>query len=164
MSKRTPPVLMAFGVLILVAVLAIIFIHPVSRYQSVRCREQLKTLGYAVQVYQGDHGHLPRQLSILSNELINPALLVCPGSGHTPGSFTNADSWTDFTFIDWSAVLGTNAVPGDYPIAYDRSISSHGGRGVNVLTVGGFVRWDANTKWLRKFVSEHPKAKLAMPE
>jgi hypothetical protein len=164
MSTPARPILIGFGISLLVAVVVIILIHPVSRYQRVRCREQLKALGYAVQVYRSDQSHLPHQLCVLSSELINPVLLTCPGSRHTPGSFTNADSWADYTFVDWSVVFGTNTVPDNYPIAYDRFMSNHAGHGVNILTVNGFVKWDPNAEWLKKFATEHPDAKLPMPE
>jgi len=163
MNKRAQLILLGFGILVLSVGLAVISIHPIARYQEWRCREQLKVLGYEVQVYQSDYAHLPRQLSDLSNRL-NPILLTCPGSGHVPGSFTNADSWADYTFIDWPGILGTNVVPKDYPIAYDRFMSNHGNRGINVLTVFGFVRWDANAEWLRKYAEEHPEVKLRIPQ
>ncbi len=150
---------------VLVVGMGIFLSQPLYRYQRARCGETLKLLGNAIRTYKADQqGELPHQLTILSNELDNPAFLVCPGSGHEPGSFANADSWTDYTFIDWSVVLGTNPVPGDYPIAYDRFMSNHCSHGINVLTVDGFVRWDPQAEWLRNFAAEHPKFKLRIPE
>jgi hypothetical protein len=164
MNKRTRHTVLAVGILVLVFGLAVILIHPLERYQRARCNELLKLIGNAVWVYRGEHGRLPQQFEVLSNELSNPVFLICPGSGHSPGSLTNADSWADYTLIDWSVVLGTNAVPDNYPIAYDRFMSNHAGHGVNVLTVDGFVRWDSNAEWLKKFSAEHPEAKLPMPQ
>jgi hypothetical protein len=163
MGRQARYILTAIGILGLG--ILIILIHPIERYQRARCGEILKLLGNAVQTYQGDHqGQLPRQLAALSIELSNPAFLICPGSGHAPGSFTNADSWTDYTFIDWSAKYGTSAVPKDYPIAYDCSLRNHADRGVNVLTLDGVVRWDADARWLKKFASEHRDARLTLPQ
>jgi hypothetical protein len=144
--------------------LVIVSIHPVGRYQRLQCAEKLKALGYAIRVYQTGHGHLPRQLSVLSNDLLSPSLLICPGSGHAPGSFQNANTWTDYEFMDWALFLGTNTVPGGYPIAYDRSIRSHVGRGVNVVNVNGLVRWDPAAQSLIAFAAEHPEVKLRIPE
>ena len=111
MSKVSRRILLAVGIF---AVVLAILLQPIYRYQRVRCRDTLKLLGSAIRTYQGDHqGQLPRQLAVLSNELSNPVFLVCPGSGHSPGSFTNADSWADYTFIDWPVFLGTNAVAND---------------------------------------------------
>jgi len=163
MSRRVAWIVSIVG--ILVVGIAVIVVHPLDRYHQAKCNETLKLLGNAIRTYQSDHqGQLPRQLAMLSNELSNPVFLICPGSGHPPGSFTNADSWADYIYVDWTAVRGTNVVPGDYPIAYDRSMSNHGGRGVNVLSVDGFVRWDSKGEWLKKFAAEHPNAKLPMPE
>lgn len=150
---------------ILLVGLVVMLIHPLDRYHRAKCGATLKLLGNAIRTYQSDHqGRLPRELAVLSNELSNPVLLRCPGSRRTPGCFTNADSWADYVLVNWPAVLGTDAVPGDYPIAYDRSMSNHAGRGVNVLSVDGLVRWDARAKRLKKFAAEHPDAKLPMPE
>ena len=161
MIKNTRAVLLTFGFLI---VFSFFLIHLVGRYHQMQCREQLKALGYAIQVYKDDNGSLPHQLSVLSNELSNPSLLICPGAGRSPGRFANADAWSDYTFIDWSIYLGTNTVPSDYPIAYDRHIRNHGGGGVNVLTVDGFVQWDSEAKLLKGFADEHPNLKLSIPE
>lgn len=111
-----------------------------------------------------DHGYLPPHFSVLSNELIDAKILICPGTHHVAGRFGNADSWADYTLIDWSVFLGTNVVPNDYPIAYDRFMSNHRNQGVNVLTIGGLVRWDSEAKWLKKFGADHPNIKLTMPE
>jgi hypothetical protein len=158
----------AWRVVLIVAILAlgigVALVQPRYRYQRARCNETLKLLGNAIQTYQGDQeGRMPRQLGVLSNELSNPVFLICSGSGHMPGSFSNADSWADYTLVDWPALLGTNSVPSNYPIAYDRSMGNHGGRGVNVLTVDGLVRWDPKAEGLRKFAAEHPNFKLSVP-
>lgn len=154
------------GMLVIVGVLAVgmgmLLVRP--RYQQARCREALKVLGNAIQTYQVDHGaQLPSALTVLSNELSNPAFLICPGSGHTPGSFSNADSWADYTFVDWPAILGTNSVPSGYPIAYDRSLNSHGGCGIDVLTVDGLVHWEPKAEGVKRFAAEHPSFKLSVP-
>ncbi|HRT10636.1 MAG TPA: hypothetical protein P5233_19820 [Candidatus Paceibacterota bacterium] len=163
MSKSARLISVAIG--LLAVGIAIASVRPFSRYQRARCNETLKLLGNAIQTYQAEQqGRLPRQFSALSNELSNPAFLICPGSGHTPGNFSNADSWADYTLVDWPALLETNSVPTSYPIAYDRSLSNHGGRGVNVLTVDGFVRWDPNAERIKKFAAEHPNFKLSVPK
>lgn len=150
---------------LIVVGIAILLVHPLDRYHQARCSQRLKLLGNAIRTYQShQQGQLPRQLAVLSNELSNPVFLICPGSGHRPGSFTNADSWADYVYVDWTAVRGTNVVPGDYPMAYDRSMKNHGGRGVNVLSVDGFVRWDSKAEMLKKYAAQHPEAKLLIPE
>jgi hypothetical protein len=142
-----------------------LLVHAGFRYRQARCRELLKLIGNAIQTYEADkQGQLPRRLDVLSNELSNTAFLICPGTGHTPGSFSNAHSWADYVLIDWAAMLGTNSVPNTYPMAYDRSMHNHAGRGVNVLTVDGFVRWDPSARSLNKFMQDHPNLSLPIPE
>jgi hypothetical protein len=80
--------------LILVVGVTIAVIQPVYQLKKLNCQQILKNgIGLAsVYMYRSEHGYWPHQLNDLSNELINPLILVCPGSGHLPGSFTNADS------------------------------------------------------------------------
>ena len=157
-------VALAVATLVLGAGLIAVKTHPIERYQRYRCKNVLKSLGYASWSYQHAHDQGPRQLAALSNELVSPLSLVCPSSGHDPGDFTNADGWSDYTLIDWPSHLQTNTVPGNYPLAYDRRVSNHAGRGVNVLRVDGLVVWDADVRWLRAFVAEHPNFGLLLPE
>ena len=154
--------LVMLGVLITIA--AVFLIHPISRYQDARCRGALRLLGNAVDVYRVDQAHLPTRLSVLSNELSNPAFLMCPRTGHPPGNFTNADSWTDYIFLNWEAILGSNSVPSDYPLAYDRRLGNHKGKGVNVLRVDGLAFWDPGAKWLAAFADRHPSFRVPIPE
>lgn len=133
------------------------------------CLSRLHAIGFCVRNYSDEHaGKFPQNLQQVvdvDDSLARaPFLLVCPGSGRLPGAVTNVAAWTDYTFIDWPTVLGTNAVPKNYPIAYDRSMSNHAGHAVCVLTADGLVRWDSNAEWLRKFSTEHPEAKLPTPQ
>jgi prepilin-type processing-associated H-X9-DG protein len=163
MSGRVTWIVSMVGVL--VVGITVMLIDPLDRYHQAKCKERLRLVGNAIRTYQSEQqGQLPRQFAMLSNELMNPTFLICPGSGHTPLSFTDADSWADYIYVDWSEVGGTNVVPGNYPIAYDRSISYHGGRGVNVLLVDGSVRWDSKGKWLKKFAAEYTNVTLRLPE
>jgi len=164
MSNRIRNVLIVIGVLSIIGFLTVILVYPVDRYEQVRCREQLKAIGYAVQVYKSDHGQLPHQISVLSNELINPDLLICPGSGHTVGNFSKADSWADYTFIDWFTYFGTNSVPTDYPLLYDHSLSDHDGEGINICDANGYVHWDPHAEWLKKFAVRHSNYTIPIPK
>lgn len=50
------------------------------------------------------------------------------------------------------------------PLVYDRYMSNHVWRGINILMTDGTIKWDANAEWLKKFKAEHPDANLPMPE
>lgn len=71
----------------------------------------------------------------------------------------------NYFFMDWSKLPdGPGTSPGKYPLMYDRRLSNHNGRGINILMVDGTIEWDANAEWLKKFAAEHPTANLPMSE
>lgn len=71
----------------------------------------------------------------------------------------------DYFFVDWSKQPeAIEKLPGKRPLTYDRRLSNHDGRGINILMADGSVEWDSNAEWLKKFAAEHPNAKLPMPE
>ena len=71
----------------------------------------------------------------------------------------------DYYCIDWQKLPHNADMPlNQYPLAYDRRMSNHNNRGINILMVGGTVEWDSNVEWLKKFSADHPNAKLPMPE
>ena len=156
------------GIFIVVLTVMVVILRPLYFLHRSNCQQNLKNgLGWAIRPdFCDQYGHSPHHLSDLSNVLGNPIFLICPGSGHIPGSFTNADSWSDYTYIDWSIYFGSNNVPDDYPLVYDRYLKNHDGRGINVfLTSGplGIVKWDSHAEWLKKFAAEHPNYKIPIP-
>jgi hypothetical protein len=83
------------------------------------------------------------------------------------GSISNLDASYQrmYYYIDWSKLPhDTNVSFNHYPLAYDRHMSNHDGRGINVLMVNGTVIWDANAQWLKVFETDHPDLQLPMPE
>ncbi len=169
---KNKPTILIFGILVCLSLLVLLaFWIKNARERAIQqdCLSNLHAIGFCVRLYLADKdGKYPRNLQQVvdaDNSIARaPFLLVCHGTGKLPGAVTNVAAWTDYTFIDWPAVLGTNAVPTNYPVAFDRSLSNHAGHGVCVLTADGLVRWDSNAEWLRKFSAEHPEAKLPMPQ
>jgi hypothetical protein len=84
------------------------------------------------------------------------------------GSISNLDAGyqRDYYCIDWSKLPhSTNEITfNEYPLAYDRSMTNHNGRGINILMVQGTIMWDANAEWLKIFAAVHPDDKLPIPE
>lgn len=71
----------------------------------------------------------------------------------------------DYYFVNWSkSPDGPGTPSGKHPLMYDRRLSNHDGRGINILMADGTVEWDADAQRLRKFAVEHPNAKVPMPE
>ena len=66
--------------------------------------------------------------------------LKCPGSGTKQGLLIDAEEWQDYIYINWSLYYGAQPVPPDYPLIYDRRLSNHDGKGINVVSVEGAVR------------------------
>ena len=91
--------------------------------------------------------------------------LYCPGSGTKPGLLSNAEVWQDYIYIDWSRYYDdVQAVPRDYPLIYDRHLSNHDGKGINVVTVGGDVYWDPDAGKLCSFALWHREYEVPLPE
>jgi hypothetical protein len=76
----------------------------------------------------------------------------------------------DYTYVYWPE--GTNT-PITYPLLYDRRLSNHAGRGINVLLVQGThhrkgapgtILWDPEADWLKGFAREHPEFNIKLPE
>lgn len=161
---------------LLVAFLTAIFL-PALRIAAHRrhCLSQLASLGTVIALYASDYnGTFPPKISVLtSNGYLRPSVLKCPmpdiNAVLPPGS--NADQWMDYIYIYWPEGKDT---PKDYPVIYDRKLSNHGGKGINILRREGIAPgpkmynpkpiWDKNAEWLKKFAKEHPEYNIPLPE
>lgn len=85
----------------------------------------------------------------------------CWASHTQVGSMTNVDEWMDYIYIPWAT--GANTPP-DYPLMYDRRLSNHQGKGINVVYLDGHVEFDEGAKRLKAFAAKHPKLHIPMPE
>lgn len=134
---------------------------PASLADQQNCKQQLRSLWSAIELYRHDHSNQwPPNLESLDKDMVG-RLLTCPGVKTNSGP----GGQSDYLYLDWSKLLdGPGTSPGKWPLMYDRRMSNHDGRGVNVLMVDGSVEWDSNAEWLKKFAAEHPNAKLPMPE
>jgi hypothetical protein len=103
MSKRA--ILIITGVLVLV-VGALVVAAPWAKRkaESVSCGNYMASIGCAARLWAEDHdGHLPSDLLSMSNEVITPKILVCPGHhARQP-----AASWSVFTPADSSYEIVT---------------------------------------------------------
>ena len=126
-----------------------------SLVEQRNCRQQLRSVWAGIALYRHDHGeHWPPNLESLDQEAVG-RLLTCPGvkvkvSSHTTGKY-------DYIFLDWSKLThGPDTAPSNYPLMYDRRMSNHDGRGINILMVDGSVKWDSHAEWLKRFAADHP--------
>ena len=84
--------------------------------------------------------------------------------------------WMDYFYLHWPSVSGVYT---NYPLMYDRRLSNHSGRGINILLVEQTVNpasppspesyhgqffGDEGAKWLQAFAKEHPELDIPMPE
>jgi len=93
------------------------------------------------------------------------SLLTCPGTGKPAPPSSPEQS--DYIYIDWSLYFkDARKIPDDYPLAYDRRLSNHSGKGINIVFIGNpkHVMWDKNAQWLKQFTKEHPNYKIPIPE
>lgn len=103
MSKRA--IFIFAGALVLV-VGALVVAAPWAKRkaESVSCGNYMASIGCAARLWAEDHdGHLPADLLSMSNEVITPKILVCPGDhARQP-----AASWSVFTPADSSYEIVT---------------------------------------------------------
>ena len=142
---------------------------------SIRFRYECPHRLFAIWMFIDEHSkrsnRFPSDLSLLTKKLgtqrfqgrqhLHP--LLCPGSNSQLGSIQNASEWIDYTYINWSLSSPESVKPW-YPVAYDRSISNHLGRGVYVLKLDGTVIWDRGAEWLKNFARDHTNLSIVLPE
>ena len=92
------------------------------------------------------------------------SFLSCPGVKEGGLDTATLKETSDYIYINWEPMFGTNEPPSGYPVIYDRRLSNHGGLGINVFATGGPPFWDWRGHWLKKFAAEHPDTHLIMPE
>jgi hypothetical protein len=91
------------ALLILFAVVALVCVlglqHAKRRAETNACRKNLSSIGMAARLWARDHAnHLPPDLVLMSNELVSPRILICPGDY----SRRPAASWASFTTVQSS--------------------------------------------------------------
>src|SRR4051812_25552269 len=114
-----------------------------------QCQRSLRALENAVKAFPDDHGgqHPATLDEALSNigfgDVERTARMVrCPGTASLLIG-TDIRSRTGYYYVDWSKWFGpTNAVPTSYPLIYDRFLSNHEGKGINLVLVDGTILWD----------------------
>lgn len=145
--------------------------------RRILCLSILRSTGAAIAMYRLDNnGELPTTFSAMSNHLHNASWYICPKGNRPPGAWSNIDEWMDYFYLCWPSPAETYT---NYPLMYDRRLSNHGGKGINVLLVEQTVNpaippspktfhgqffWDEGAQWLKTFAREHPQAKIPMPE
>ena len=93
---RTRPIIITVAVLIAgVAVAAFALNRAKQRVGFIGCGNYLVSIGCAARLWSSDHGgdQFPPDLISMSNEVISPKILVCPGDH----SRQPAASWASFT-------------------------------------------------------------------
>jgi hypothetical protein len=165
------------AVIVLVALVFAFFVLG-QILESVACRSRLRVLHFDVRTYREKHDeHYPPNIFCVANafhsnvwspieftnNILGWDLLSCPGVGRKLlAAPTNVDE-CDYAYVNWEPFFGTNTVPNDYPLIYDRRLSNHKGLGINVLTTTSCF-WDYRARWLKAFAASHPEYHLPIPE
>jgi prepilin-type processing-associated H-X9-DG protein len=104
-----------------------------SRAQSIACANQLKQLGLGVRVFAIDHdGKFPSNWQVVSNEINNLTLFICPADGdHIP-----ATSWATLGPANITYELSSPAEGEVNPSAAIAQCPIHG----NILMADGSVQ------------------------
>jgi len=156
-------------VLSLLLIVGVLFFLEQER-KSWACRNNLAALESTIVDYRHDHnGSYPLDL-IASASWVSPsvsrptnlveALLNCPGV-HPNRDLSGGKS--DYTYVNWEKLMGTNPVPDQYPLIYDSHLANHLGFGINVVPVRGKCFWDFRSHWLKQFAAKHPEYHLSVP-
>ena len=160
------------GIVIFVAIICVIFVLVLEQGRRIwGCQNRLASLRSTFQDYRHDHNwDYPLDLTSSASWMYDGAsrstnsvnlLLSCPGA-HSHGKAPQ--DLSDYTYINWQRLLGAKAVPGAYPLIYDRKLSNHLGLGINVMTTNGRCFWDFRAHWLKSFISKHPEYHLSFPQ
>ena len=125
---------------------------------SVQCRKHLKGIALTLDLErQMNSNAWPQSLIDVDHGLLRK-ILVCPATGNTPGRDQDAQKWSDYIYVDWSKTVSNRSSAGPkYPLAFDRRLSNHRGRGINVVLIDGSVFWDQGGNWLSNFAKAHPE-------
>ena len=111
MKQRWALIAGLLGVIVVVFLLS----APLKRKaQAANCRNQMIAIGYAARLWVDDNGgHLPRDLSSMSNEIIALKILICASDKST----RLAESWAALTpnnvsyqVVSGGDTFGTNTV------------------------------------------------------
>jgi hypothetical protein len=133
-------------------------------YERWRCSARLQALWFDIMqcAEDPDRAPPPDLAAYMRASAICPAnLLVCPGTGRAPGEPSAAAAWADYYYVSWGQI---DDVTRSYPLMYDRHLSNHSGKGVNVLLVSGEVIWDEGAAYLRHFALEHKDKTIPVPD
>jgi hypothetical protein len=150
--------------------------------RSVVCRSKLGAFDSHIKNYQVEHGQSTyppdivalatyRQAVPMDHSQTNYALtslLICPAHrsrwlAADTVTISNVSTQSEYVYINWKPFFGTNQVPPNYPLVYDRRMANHWGLGVNVLTTSR-IFWDFRARWLRDFAEKHPEYNLPLPD
>ena len=70
------------------------------------CQKNMTAIWWALRDWEGAGGDLfPASFDSL-NKTSNPAVFVCPSSGHPVGSMSNVDEWTDYIYLSGHGMDG----------------------------------------------------------
>lgn len=137
-----------------------------------QCQRNLRSLEVAIKSYADEHdGRLPKALDdalagIGFGDAAKAAkILKCPGASEQGATRQDVASLTHYCYINWGRWFpSTNSPPESYPLIYDSTVHNHGGRGVNIISVGARARWDEGARWLHDFAAKHPEYDLRLPD
>lgn len=164
-TSHLPRTLLVVGLsCIAIAMVLCLGPHLCFRARKEQCAEHLDRLWCVLQMYGDDNdGAYPPDPRSLTPLVDNPEVFACPGSENSSASvITSLTDWADYIIIHWPN--GSHHVPSNYPVMYDRRLSHHSGKGVNVLYGNGRVVWDPGAQNLRAFARKHSDVLIQLPE
>jgi hypothetical protein len=148
-------------------------LHEVAARYQYECPLHLIDLWTITMELAKNNDRFPQDLTFIikkmpiSNKNLRLRLspVLCPASQVAFNANEATADALDYVFLNWSrAFTHVKDVPGDYPLAYDRKLANHVGRGIFVLKVDGSVIWDSDAQWLHNFSIRHPEYRVLIPQ
>ena len=136
-----------------------------ERGRRFQCCSRVHNTFLVFKMFAMDNNHaFPTNIQQMSGYIDIPGWFVCPGRSNMPMnlSYATCTDWLDYICVPWPD--GEELTWAEYPVIYDRRLSNHGGRGINIGFVDGSARWDSKAEWLQKFAKEHPDLRIPLPE
>jgi hypothetical protein len=136
MSKRC--IIISTAVLVLV-IATMVLVAPLAKQkaESISCGNYMASIGCVARLWAEKHdGHLPSSLLSMSNQLVTPAILICPGDH----SRKPAANWASFTAADSSYEIVTPGLQDGDTIGVFLRCKIHGHLGYADATVFDGVR------------------------
>ena len=167
-----------FVIVLLGCVACAIYYHEIEKHRIIAryrydCPMHLTDLWSLTLTFAEGNDHFPEDLTFITKKThmsrekmrLRLSPVLCPASKAPINLNEKTGETPDYAYVNWSSRFPhLKDVPEDYPLAYDRTLANHGGRGIFIVMVNGRIIWDADAQWIRNFSTLHPEYLILIPK